>query len=133
MFNPQKDDIDLESSVEIADGIYWFGFFDEQAGLHCNPYLIIDNNEAVVIDGGSRPDFATVMMKILQTGIAPNQIIALLYQHGEFVIAFAITRDLALIRDRNTKAPSRRISAHHPDGAYRIFLCPSPLPSSHLL
>jgi flavorubredoxin len=36
---------------------------------------------AVVIDGGSRPDFATVMMKILQTGIAPNQIIALLYQH----------------------------------------------------
>jgi flavorubredoxin len=81
MFNPQKDDIDLESSVEIADGIYWIGFFDEQAGLHCNPYLIIDNDEALVIDGGSRPDFATVMMKILQTGIAPNQIIALLYQH----------------------------------------------------
>jgi flavorubredoxin len=81
MFNPPKDDIDLESSVEIADGIYWVGFFDEQAGLHCNPYLIIDNDEAVVIDGGSRPDFATVMMKILQTGIAPNQIIALLYQH----------------------------------------------------
>jgi flavorubredoxin len=81
MFHPKKDDIDLESSVEIADGIYWIGFFDEQAGLHCNPYLIIDNDEAVVIDGGSRPDFATVMMKILQTGIAPNQIIALLYQH----------------------------------------------------
>jgi flavorubredoxin len=81
MFNPQKDDIDLETSVEIADGIYWIGFFDEQAGLHCNPYLIIDNDEAVVIDGGSRPDFATVMLKILQTGIAPNQIIALLYQH----------------------------------------------------
>ena len=81
MFNPQKDDIDLETSVEIADGIYWIGFFDEQAGLHCNPYLIIDNDEAVVIDGGSRPDFATVMLKILQTGIAPNQIIALLYKH----------------------------------------------------
>lgn len=81
MFNPQKDEIDLETSVEIADGIYWIGFFDEQAGLHCNPYLIIDNDEAVVIDGGSRPDFATVMMKILQTGITPNQIIALLYQH----------------------------------------------------
>jgi len=81
MFTPKKDDIDLETSVEIADGIYWIGFFDEQAGLHCNPYLIIDNDEAVVIDGGSRPDFATVMMKILQTGIAPNQIIALLYQH----------------------------------------------------
>jgi flavorubredoxin len=34
-----------------------------------------------VIDGGSRPDFATVMMKILQTGVDPNQIGALLYQH----------------------------------------------------
>jgi flavorubredoxin len=81
MFNAKRDDIDLESSVEIAAGIYWIGFFDEQSGLHCNPYLIIDNDEAIVIDGGSRPDFATVMMKILQTGIAPNQIIALLYQH----------------------------------------------------
>ena len=81
MINPKKDDIDLETSVEIADGVYWVGFYDEQAGLHCNPYLIIDNDEAMVIDGGSRPDFATVMMKILQTGIAPNKIRALLYQH----------------------------------------------------
>ena len=81
MFNPKKGDIDLETSVEIADGIHWVGFYDEQAGLHCNPYLITDNDEAMVIDGGSRPDFATVMMKILQTGIAPDQIAALLYQH----------------------------------------------------
>lgn len=81
MDNPQKGDLDLESSVEIAEGVHWVGFYDEQAGLHCNPYLIVDNDEAIVIDGGSRPDFATVMMKILQTGIVPNQIIALLYQH----------------------------------------------------
>ena len=81
MLHPKKDDIDLESSVEIADGVYWVGFYDEQSGLHCNPYLIVDNDEAVVIDGGSRPDFATVMMKILQTGIVPSQIVALVYQH----------------------------------------------------
>jgi flavorubredoxin len=81
MLQPQKDGIDLERSVEIAEGVYWVGYYDEQAGLHCNPYLIVDNDEALVIDGGSRPDFATVMMKILQTGIAPGQIGALLYQH----------------------------------------------------
>ena len=81
MLQPEKDDIDLERSVEIAEGVYWVGYYDEQAGLHCNPYLIVDNDEALVIDGGSRPDFATVMMKILQTGIAPNQIKGLLYQH----------------------------------------------------
>ena len=81
MLQPKKDDIDLERSVEFAEGVYWVGYYDEQAGLHCNPYLIVDNDEALVIDGGSRPDFATVMMKILQTGIAPNQIKVLLYQH----------------------------------------------------
>ena len=76
-----KKQSDYESPIEIAEGIYWVGFYDRQSGLHCNPYLIIDNDEALVIDGGSRPDFPTVMMKILQTGIAPNQIKALLYQH----------------------------------------------------
>jgi flavorubredoxin len=81
MYHPSKNEFDLDGSVEIAEGVYWVGFYDEQAGLHCNPYLIVDNDEAMVIDGGSRPDFATVMMKILQTGIAPNQIVALLYQH----------------------------------------------------
>jgi flavorubredoxin len=81
MLQSEKDAIDIERSVEIAEGVYWVGYYDEQAGLHCNPYLIVDNDEAVVIDGGSRPDFATVMMKILQTGIAPNQISGLLYQH----------------------------------------------------
>jgi flavorubredoxin len=81
MIKHDKGGIDLERSVEIAEGVFWVGFYDEPAGLHCNPYLIVDNDEAVVIDGGSRPDFATVMMKILQTGIAPGQINGLLYQH----------------------------------------------------
>jgi len=81
MLQSENVGIDLERSVEFAEGVYWVGYYDEQAGLHCNPYLIVDNDEALVIDGGSRPDFATVMMKILQTGIAPNQINSLLYQH----------------------------------------------------
>jgi len=74
-------DTDYDSPVEIAPGIFWVGFYDAPSGLHCNPYLIVDEDEAVVIDGGSRPDFATVMLKILQTGIAPQQIKALIYQH----------------------------------------------------
>jgi flavorubredoxin len=67
--------------VEIASGVFWVGFFDPNSGLHCNPYLIVEGDEAIVIDGGSRPEFATVMMKILQTGIAPSSIKALIYQH----------------------------------------------------
>ena len=72
---------DYERAVEIAPGIFWIGFYDAPSGLHCNPYLIVDGDEAVVIDGGSRPDFATVMLKILQTGMTPQQIKALIYQH----------------------------------------------------
>jgi len=72
---------DYSNAIFIADGIYWAGFFDVQSGLHCNPYLIVDGNEAVVIDGGSRPDFPTVMMKILETGISASSIVALIYQH----------------------------------------------------
>jgi len=72
---------DYSQPVEIAEGIYWVGFVDEKSSLHCNPYLIVDGTEAVLIDGGSRPDFSTVMMKILHTGIRPSQIKRLVYQH----------------------------------------------------
>ncbi|MBW2336755.1 MAG: MBL fold metallo-hydrolase, partial [Deltaproteobacteria bacterium] len=81
MSKSNHTDADYESAAEIAPGIFWVGFYDAPSGLHCNPYLIVDNDEAVVIDGGSRPDFATVMLKILQTGIDPQQIKALVYQH----------------------------------------------------
>jgi flavorubredoxin len=94
---------DYEGAIEIEDGIYWVGFYDKQSGLHCNPYLIIDNDEALVIDGGSRPDFATVMMKILQTGIAPDQIVALLYQHYDPDLCGSIPNFESLIKNKDLK------------------------------
>jgi len=94
---------DYESPIEIENGVYWVGFYDRPAGLHCNPYLIVDNDEAIVIDGGSRPDFATVMMKILQTGIAPNQIKALLYQHYDPDLCGSIPNFESIIKNENLK------------------------------
>lgn len=67
--------------IKIAEGIFWVGFFDQESNLHCNPYLITAGKEAVLIDGGSRPDFAVVMTKILQTGLDPKAISHLIYQH----------------------------------------------------
>lgn len=69
--------------IAIADGVYWVGFHDERADLHCNPYLVVEDEEAVLIDAGSRPDFAVVMTKILQTGVAPRRIKALVYHHSD--------------------------------------------------
>ena len=77
---PNKE-LDYNDFVEIADGVYWVGFADENAGLHCNPYLVVDGDEAVLIDGGSRNDFSTVMLKIMRTGINPKHITRLIYQH----------------------------------------------------
>ena len=81
--------LDYERSVKIADDVYWVGFYDKESGLHCNPYLIIDNDEAVVIDGGSRPHFPVVMMKILQTGISPTSIVGRLGSSSSVAIGFS--------------------------------------------
>jgi flavorubredoxin len=74
-------DIYNDNNVEIAEGVYWVGFDDKKTNLHCNSYLIVDNNEAVLIDSGSRNDFSTVMLKIMRAGVSPNSIIRLIYQH----------------------------------------------------
>lgn len=79
--NAAEAKLDYSRPVQIAEGIYWVGFHDVQSGLHCNPYLVVEGSEAVVIDGGSRPDFPSVMLKILSTGCEPASIEALIYQH----------------------------------------------------
>lgn len=99
--------LDYERPVKIANDVWWIGFHDRETGLHCNPYLIVDGNEAVVIDGGSRPDFPTVMMKILQTGLDPAFIKALVYHHFDPDLCGSISNyeeiidrpDLLLISD----------------------------------
>jgi len=78
-----NDSMKYDRPIRIADGIYWVGFYEQTTNFHCNPYLIIEGDKAVLIDGGSRPDFAVVMMKILQTGIDPKQISALVYHHPD--------------------------------------------------
>ena len=51
---PNKRIKDYDEAVEVAPGIYWVGFYDKKARLHCNPYVIIDTSgEAILIDPGS--------------------------------------------------------------------------------
>ena len=73
--------LNYRDPIEIAQGVFWIGFTDLDFSLHCNPYLIIEGDEAVVLDGGSRNDFSTVMLKILQTGLNPKNITKLIYHH----------------------------------------------------
>ncbi|MBI4633459.1 MAG: MBL fold metallo-hydrolase [Deltaproteobacteria bacterium] len=114
--------------IAIADGIYWVGFYEEDSNFHCNPYLIIEGDEAVLIDGGSRPDFAVVMMKILQTGIRPEQIVALIYQHPDpdlcgsmpNMIDLCANRELSIVSD-----PMNHIFINYYIGKHRHHLLKS--------
>jgi flavorubredoxin len=103
-----NEGLDYRLPIEIAKGIFWIGFADDNAGLHCNPYLIVDGDEAVLIDGGSRGDFSTVMMKILQTGIDPNQIQRLIYQHYDPDLCGSIPHFEKLIKNDDLKIISHR-------------------------
>jgi flavorubredoxin len=59
-----SDAIDTTKAVEIAENVFWIGFFDKGAGFHCNPYLIVDGDEAVLIEPGSVPHFPMVLSKV---------------------------------------------------------------------
>ncbi|MEO5367068.1 MAG: MBL fold metallo-hydrolase [Magnetococcus sp. WYHC-3] len=99
--------------VQLAPGVYWVGYVDTHAGFHCNPYLIVDGDEAVLIDGGSRPDFSTVMRKILQTGVAPESISTLIYQHYDPDLCGSIPNFIDII-DR----PGLRILSKHENNPF---------------
>ena len=94
---------DYNEYIEIADGVYWVGFADRNVGLHCNPYLVVDGDEAVLLDGGSRDDFSTVMLKVMRTGTRPKQIKRLIYHHYDPDLCGNIPHLEALIQSDELK------------------------------
>ncbi len=69
-------------AVEIADNIFWVGIKDQANGLHCNPYLIIDGSEGVLIDPGSPLDFEHVLANV--TSLIPLENIKyIILQHQD--------------------------------------------------
>jgi flavorubredoxin len=75
-------EIDTNYAVEIADGVFWVGFYSEEDALHCNPYLIKSNTSAILIDPGSVPDFPIVARKVFSI-IQPQTIDTIILQHQD--------------------------------------------------
>lgn len=98
-------DLELDRAVEIAPGVYWVGFDDETAGLRCNPYLILDGDEAVFIEPGSVPHFPIVRRKVLSV-VDPRRIKTIIVSHQDPDLCAAIPRFEEII------GPDLKIATH---------------------
>ncbi|HWR39828.1 MAG TPA: response regulator [Patescibacteria group bacterium] len=67
---------------ELAPGIYWVGDPEHADNLYCNPYLILDGEEAVLIDPGSPLDFAGVLANVTRL-ISLDRIKYIILQHQD--------------------------------------------------
>lgn len=76
------DGLSYDSYVAVTRDIFWIGFYDEEAHLHCNPYLIIDGDECVLVDPGSIPHFPIVARKVIDL-VNPNRIAAIVLSHQD--------------------------------------------------
>jgi glyoxylase-like metal-dependent hydrolase (beta-lactamase superfamily II) len=56
---------DPHDSVDLGDGIYWVGV-DTQDAFRCNPYLIVDGDEAVLVEPGGMLSAAAVIQRVAQ-------------------------------------------------------------------
>lgn len=108
MSNVLAQNLNYDRPIKLADDVYWVGFSDPERGLSCNPYLIIDGDEGILIDGGSRPEFSVVMMKILQTALAPGQISTLIYQHYDPDLCGSVANLEAIIDRPDLRVISKR-------------------------
>lgn len=72
---------DTAGPVEIADGVWWVGVQLPDEAMDCNPYLIIDGGQGVLIDPGSPLDFEAVYNNVLS--LLPLEKIALIVAHHQ--------------------------------------------------
>lgn len=68
---------------EIASGVFWVGSDDaSKMPIRCNPYLVVDNQAAVLIDPGSPLDFEAVYHNVLQI-VSIEQLKYIVLQHQD--------------------------------------------------
>lgn len=74
--------LDYNNAIAVARDIYWVGFYDKEANLHCNPYLLVDDEEVVFFDPGSIPHFPIVMRKVIDM-VNPKDISVIVASHQD--------------------------------------------------
>lgn len=76
--------LDDNKAVEVADNIWWVGFADYEAGFANNPFLMVDEDEAILFDPGpGHPIFRDIIMSKIKQIIAPEKIKYIVVHHQD--------------------------------------------------
>lgn len=81
---------DLRKPFEIADSIFWVGARGEDDNLTCNPYLIRNGTQSILIDPGSVLDFEIVLKNITML-VSLSDISFIILQHQDPDLASSVT------------------------------------------
>lgn len=73
---------DYAKAAEVAGGIYWVGSHDPKELFHCNPYLLVDGEEAVLFDPGGVTDYAKMAEKLFSI-VEPARIRYVVLHHQD--------------------------------------------------
>lgn len=95
---------DPEDSRDLGDGIHWVGV-DTDDSFRCNPYLIIDGDEAVLIDPGGLLSANAVLNRVVQL-IDPQKIRYIIAHHQDPDVISAVS----MLRE--VVAPDCKIVCH---------------------
>ena len=71
-----------KSVCELAPGVFWVGSDRRVSSLHCNPYLILDGEEGILIDPGSPLDF-DIVKKNVESLCPLERITSLILHHQD--------------------------------------------------
>ncbi|NOY92567.1 MAG: MBL fold metallo-hydrolase [Deltaproteobacteria bacterium] len=74
--------MNYDDAIAVTRDIHWVGFDDRESGLRCNPYMLVDHDEAVLFDPGSIPHFPVVMRKVIEV-VNPSQIRWIVAHHQD--------------------------------------------------
>lgn len=85
--------MDMERPTRLYDAnghsIYWLGITDETA-FRCNAYLILDRNEAILVDPGSKQYFPQIRQRVAQI-LPPQDVSGMVLCHQDPDVAASMT------------------------------------------
>jgi class 3 adenylate cyclase/glyoxylase-like metal-dependent hydrolase (beta-lactamase superfamily II) len=76
--------LDDTAAIKVAEDIWWVGFADFEAGFSNNPYLLVDEDEAILFDPGpGHPLFRDLILQKIEEVILPEKIRYIVAHHQD--------------------------------------------------